>query len=422
VRSTIEPIVMHWAGSLRRWIGLAGAPGLLAAATSVLTLVGLSLAYRQLPTSQAGSLAILLSLSDIFGLFALLGGWTVTTRLYAPAGTARYNWPADLRAAALYAAPVVSGLTIGAAVLYGLPASSALYLWTVTLLATVLAASAAMLNARREHTWAAVALRAPNATFVLVGLFYLAVPHRAELSTALVVHLGATALTLAASVVRLNRVLAIGTERITNRQRWEGTAFLLSAMSDQGPEQGLTALAGWILPLDQVAAFAALSVLIRPFRLLRHVLATILSPDVIQHRRASYRRLLVGVWLLALGLGAAVVLTVPAIASWFYGSRYQEGLAWIPYMALAGVVHLGGMVPRIDLTSRAPMGMVSRFAVTYASAMAVALALSAGGLRMAGASFLGPAVALLPIAEALISGAFWLAFRRRDRGAPGTTA
>ncbi len=80
-----------WTGSVRRWIGLAGARNFMAALTSLLSLVGLSLLYRELEAQDEGTLAILLSLSDIFSLFALLVAGTVITRLYAPAHACRFR-------------------------------------------------------------------------------------------------------------------------------------------------------------------------------------------------------------------------------------------------------------------------------------------------------------------------------------------
>lgn len=323
---------------MRRWIGLAGWPSVFASLTSLATLIGLSLLLRELPASEAGSLALLLSLSDILSLLALLGGGTVITRLYSAAGPGVFDWRRDLAQTAAYAAPLVTLGTICLTLLYGFIASSALYLLAATVLATLLAAASAMLNSQGHHASAAVLLRAPNAFLLVPGLLALFDQPEINLPVVLLAHLTATAIALFIATLILLRSLPIGAQRISRSQRLSGTAFLASSATDLLPEQGLIAVAGRILPLNQVASFAAVAVLTRPFRLLRNVLAMILAPDLVRFRRSSYRRLLAGIWGLALACGLAAAILVPPIATRFYGGRYQEALAWIPYLSRKSVV------------------------------------------------------------------------------------
>jgi hypothetical protein len=233
------------------------------------------------------------------------------------------------------------------------------------------------------------------------------------------VYVGATALALLTGLAILQRVLPAGPKRISARQRLDGAAFMATTGTDLLPDQGLIAVAGKILPISQVAAFAAIAVLIRPFRLIRAILGMILAPDLLRFRRSSYKKLIAGVWILALGCGLAAAVLLPPLASRFYGDRYQEAIAWIPYMAVAGVLLVGAIPARADLAVRSPIRTMGWFALAYLGAMLICLGMGIAGMLAAGAVFLPITVVLLQLTECAVSYSFWLRFRRREAGGSG---
>jgi O-antigen/teichoic acid export membrane protein len=393
---------------------MAGWPGGLSAILSLFTLIGLSLLYRELPVREAGLLALVLAFSDILSLVALLGLGTVITRLYAASQPGTYDWAMDLVGAFVYALPIVVLGSVAILVIYGFSVAVGLYLLVLATLGTLLAAAYSMLNSQGRYAWSAFLVRAPNAALLLPGFVGLLALGKLRLSDVLAVYLFATALALALALLLLLRVLPRGRLRTSRKQRLQGLAFMATASTDLLSDQGLVAVAGKILPLNQVAAFAAVALLIRPFRLLRSVLAMILAPDLVRFRRFSYRRLLAGVWVLALACGLAAAILAPPIASRFYGGRYQEAMSWIPYLSLAGALLIGVVPPRADLGVRAPIRIVNRFALTYLLSMVGALAASIAGMYAWGAVFLGFAVVLLQLTETGVAYAFWLGFRRSE--------
>jgi len=413
--SRLSDLWVSLRGSFHRWLRLAGWPGILSALMSLATLAGFSLLYRGLPLPDAGTLALVISLSDIVGLLALVGLGTVVTRLYASSGAGVYNWPLDLGGTAAYAVPLIVVTTWGLCRLYSFPAWIGLYLFGLTALGALLSAAYAMLNSQGHYAWSAFLIRAPNTALLLPGLATLWVPVGPRLDFSLAVALGATLLCLLAGVAILVRTLPRGPRRISARQRAEGLAFMVTNATDMLSDQGLIAVAGKVLVMSQVAAFAAVAILLRPFRLVRGILSMILAPDLLRFRRTSYVRLMAGVWGAAAVCGVATAIVIPPLATRFYGGRYPEAMSWIPYLALAGVLLIGCMPARTDLSVRAPIGTMNRFAVVYLASMLIVLGLGVTGMATTGAIFLALTVVLLEVTEVGVSYGFWFRFRRGER-------
>ncbi|MBF8257617.1 MAG: hypothetical protein HW375_2524, partial [Anaerolineales bacterium] len=157
-------------GSLRRWIRMAGWPGFIGTSMSLLTLVGFSLLYRELPVREAGMMALLVSLSDILGLVAILGLSTVITRLYSAAGPGVFDWRRDLGWTASYLVPAIGLAAWGASRFYGFTAEIAVYLFILTLLGALLGVTYSMLNSHGHYAWSAFLVRAPNSALLFPGL------------------------------------------------------------------------------------------------------------------------------------------------------------------------------------------------------------------------------------------------------------
>jgi O-antigen/teichoic acid export membrane protein len=377
--------------------------------------VGFSLLYRQLPVREAGLMALLLSLSDILGILALLGLGSVITRLYSAAGPGVFDWRRDLLRTAGYLTPAVALAVWGVSNIYDFTVEIVAYLFLLTVLGSLLGATYSMLNSQGHYAWSAFLVRAPNSALLIPGLAGLWLASSVRLGEALAVYLGATLIALLIGIAILLRVLPAGARRISGRERLNGAVFMGTLVTDLLPDQGLIAVAGKILPLGQVAAFAAVAIFIRPFRLVRGILAMILTPDLLRYRRASYRKLVTGVWTLALLCGLATAVLIPPLASRFYGDRYQEAIGWIPIMALAGVLLVGVVPARSDLAARSPIGTMGGFALAYFGSMMVSLGIGIAGMLTWGAAFLPFAVVLLQATECAVGYGFWFSFRRRER-------
>ena len=393
---------------------MAGWPGMIGALMSLATLVGFSLLYRELPVTEAGMLAIVISLSDILGLVALVGLGTVITRQYAAAGPGVFDWRGDLRWTAGYLTPMIALASWAVSRLYDFPAPLAACLFVLTLLGALLAVTYFMLNSQGHYTWSSFLVRAPNSALLIPGFASLWLAAEVRLGAVLAAYVIANLAALLTGLAILRRVLPAGSKRITVRHRLDGAVFMATAATDLLPDQGLIAVAGKILPVSQVAAFAAMAILIRPFRLIRSILAMILGPDLLRFRRVSYRKLIAGFWVLAIGCGVAAAALIPLLASRFYGDRYQEAIGWIPYMALAGVLLIGALPARADLAVRSSIRTMGWFALAYFCSMVVSLALGIAGMLSWGAAFLAITVVLLQLTECGVSYSFWLVFRRRE--------
>jgi O-antigen/teichoic acid export membrane protein len=183
------------------------------------------------------------------------------------------------------------------------------------------------------------------------------------------------------------------------------------------PDQGLVAIAGRILPPQDLAAYAAVAILLRPFRLLRSVLASILMPEFVRRPRTTYARHMAGVLVLGLAAGLASVALLPPLAAWFYGERYSAGLPLIPLLTVGGILHLTTVVPKSDLSGRATTALASRFAFSLLGLVVVALA---RGISHRPSEAGKSRRIVLATTENAFSHFFWRRFRRG--GAPPVSA
>lgn len=404
-----------WLTGAQYWVKITARPSLLAAATTIFTLAGTSLLYRTLSEIQAGQLALLLSLSELLSMVCVLGMPTVVTRLYSTPEHGGRDWLYDVAltmGVSLLPIAVATGLVIQ---IYDLPWIGILYLPFMLFILSGLQVTAALLNAAGSYTWSAVLLRLPNAMVLGAWVSGVILPSLSSLGAALAFHLGTAVVSLVGAVLLLHRTCPRGTLRIPVRQRMEGLAFLGSSLTMVMPDQGLVAVAGRLLTPQELAAFAAAAILLRPFRLLRSVLASILMPELIRRGQGGYRRYFLALGSLAAAAGLISALALPPLARWFYGSRYAEGIAVVPILAVAGVLHLITVIQKSDFSARATASNFSRYVLTLVLAVSAAMALGAVGVILAGVLGLALAVVLAEATGFLVSLAFWLRFRQVER-------
>jgi O-antigen/teichoic acid export membrane protein len=374
----------------------------------------MSLLYRSLLPVEAGQMALLLSLVDIFALLTGFGMPTVITRKYSsqPAGTR--DWPADLAGTVAFSSPWIAGAFVLSLVLYDVPPAGRLYLPLAIALSGLLQASSMILASQGRYSWPAVLLRLPNAMLLAVWLIGLAAPSLARLAGVLLLHGLSILMALTVGLILLWRSLPRGRTRLTLRERFEGLPFLATGATVVLPDQGLVAIAGRMLPAADLATYAAVAVLLRPFRLLRSVLVSILMPEFIRRPRESYSRHFAGVWFLGITAGLASVALLPPLARWLYGGRYSAGLPLIPLLTIGGILHLTAVVPKSDLSGRASPALATRYAFSLLALVVVALVI--GGFLISRAALIGLALAvvLAELTENAYSLLSWRRFRRRE--------
>jgi hypothetical protein len=285
----------------------------------------------------------------------------------------------------------------------------------------VVHAASSALAANGRYSWSSALLRLPNALLVVPALGAVLHPAWARLDDVLVFHVLANLAILMLALFVLHRSVPRGDRPIDGRQRLLGLTFLAAGATYMLPDHGLMAVAARILTPETLAAYAAVTILLRPFRLARSVLAMILTPDLVRHRRATLRRLLVGLWLAAGAAAVAAAIGMPFVARWFYGDRYPAGIALIPLLALAGGIHVITVLPKSELSGRAPGPLATRFVVVLLAVMLAVLALGATLVQAAGLLGLAVSLIALELAECGVSHLFWVRYRRSEGSAAAAT-
>jgi O-antigen/teichoic acid export membrane protein len=395
----------------RRWVGLTLTPFAITAFAGVLSLIGTALLLRSLPVDQAGLLALLLALVESFSLIGSLGQPSMITRLYSASDRGHFDWPRDL-AATLGFALIPLGVALAiASIVYDLELVHIVYLAANSLLLIALSSGCFMLNGYGHYKWASTLLRLPNALLLIPGLFTVTSVLSARLPVVLGVYSVGLVLTLVALLAFLLRSLPKGQNRITVQQRFEGLVFLASTGIAFLPDQGLVAIAGAFLQPERLAIYAAIAVLLRPFNVASYILSSIMTPELVRRQRRSYRRLVLGLWAVALSSAVVGAVLGPPVAHWVYSGRYDAGLGLMPILALAGGLQIAAVLPKSDLGGRAPMALLRRLVFVLLAGLSV---LTVGGfLLIARLNILGIAItgAALNTLRNAVSYLFWARFR-----------
>lgn len=396
----------------RRWAGLTIAPFVLTALTGLLTLAGMALLLRGLPSREAGTLSLLLALVDTFSLVGSLGQTSLVTRIYGAANRADYDWLLDLSISAGFSVIPVALATLTAALIYDFHLSQLAFLAVTALLTVVNNVGCFMLNGHGHYIVSSFLLRLPNSLLLLAGALATASADWASLPTVLTLYTAGLVLSIGLLLLSLGRLLRRGLARISLRDRFEGLAFFASNSLALLPDQGVVAIAGALISPDRLATYAAMAILLRPFRLVTQVISGVMTPELIRRERPNYRGLLIGVWSLAVGGSLATILLGPAIARWAYGGRYAEGLELIPLLAAVGGLQVMAILPKSDLTGRASMRTFQRLVLSLTVVMGALAALSVPLISRGGLFGIGLSALSLQTARWALAYGFWRAHRR----------
>jgi O-antigen/teichoic acid export membrane protein len=403
-----------------KWTRLTSGPIVAAGIASLITFAATTLLLRTLPLHDAGLFAISMALVDTLSLVGALGQATLITRLYASAQAGSYDWLRDLiRLVAISIVPIALGVVISSRFYPLSPAGFALIL-VASLLSVPLSLSAYMLNANRYHTWGTLILRLPNSLLIVPAVLAATMGAFNNLNTVLIFFAIGVAATLALSLSLLARRLIRGSRRISLRQHFEGTIFLIGAGTHLMLNQGIVAVAGALLEPASLAAYAAIAVLLRPFKLVTNILAMVFSPRFIRQDRRSY----VGP-MIALAAGAAAaafgyVLLGAPVAAALYGSRYQAAYPLIPWLATVGFLTLVRSMPMSHMAGRAPASYINRVILIEAGVVVASVLVATYAITRSGILGLAIGLALGYVARTSATFGLWHRFRRIDpaKGAP----
>jgi len=403
-----------------QWTRLTTGPLLATGVASLVTLAAYALLLRSLPVEDAGLFALSMALVETLSLFGALGQVTLITRLYSRELDDAYDWLRDLaRLILLSCGPIAIGVLVSQS-FYPLSSANLLLVAASTLLTVPVNLSASMLNARLHHTWGALLLRLPHSLLIVPALLATLLADFNELNVVLSAYCLGAALIAGLSLFLLSRYLARGPRRISLRQHVEGTIFVIASSSQLLLDQGLLAIAGVFLRPAALATFAAVAILLRPFRLVTNILSMILTPRFVRADRPSYARPIILVACLA-GLAALfAAVATPPVADLIYGDRYTAGYGLVPWLALVGALLVIRSIPVSHMWGRAPSRYVNRVVMTESGVVVLAAVIAVLLIRSLGITGLAMGLALGHLLRASTTFGFWRRFRRTDpsRGQP----
>lgn len=383
-------------------------------AASLVTFAAITILLRSLPIDEAGLFALSLALVETLSLVGSLGQSTLITRMYAGVSDDAYDWLMDLiRLVGLSVVPIGLGVLI-TRLIYPLSNSDLGLIFAAALLSVPVGLAGFMLNSKLHHVWGSLLLRLPNTLLILPALLAYWKPTFNNLANVLALYVLGSAASLALAVSILSTHLRRGRKRITLRQQVEGLVFLIPGGSYLLLDQGIVAIAGAFLDPSRLAAYAAIAILLRPFRLVASILTMVFSPQFIRNDRASYARPLLWLGSLAGAAGLAFILLGPIVADTIYGNRYSSAYSLIPWLALVGVMQVIRTVPTSHMAGRAPQPFINRVILVEAGIVAVLSILTVAALLRAGILGLAIGIAFAHSGRTIASFSLWHRFRRVD--------
>lgn len=403
-----------------KWTRLTSGPIVATGIASLITFAATTLLLRTLPLDDAGLFAISMALVETLSLVGALGQATLITRLYASAASDGYDWLRDLlRLIALSVPPVALGIVVSSQI-YPFSFKPLAFVALAAILTVPVNLSAYMLNAHGHHAWGALILRLPNSLLLIPALLATTAAAFNNLDLVLSAYVIGIALTLAFTILQLYRHLPRGEKRISLRQHLEGTIFLLSAGSQLMLNQGIVAIAGAMLEPAALAAYAAVAILLRPFRLVANILSMVFSPRLIQQDRESFTGPVVALAGLGAIAAAAYLMLGQPIADLIFGSRYQSAYPLIPWLSLVGFLIVIRILPISHMAGRAPVNYINRVISIEAGMVAVSALITVYAIAQMGILGLAIGLALGHAVRAGTTFVLWRRFRQIDpaRGQP----
>ena len=333
------------------------------------------LILRELPHAEAGRYAILVELLYGIGLLGSLGQNVLHARLYHQAASADADWRADLRLTAAFTMPAVFLSVLAIARPYELTIFEIVFLTVGAELFILTNWLSAVLSQQRSYAWGSALLRLPNGLLILPAVF-MAVSHTGiGLDFFLISLLIFLAFAVVLGAVLLAGRLKQGGRRTTLRQRFSGLIFVIGTVALLIPQRGLIMIAGAIIDPGQVAALAALIVLLRIFDLIGEPSGRVFATEVARHPHRVGLGLIAAPWLLAGIISTVLIIAIPPLAHHFYSGRYDSALPMLPWLVAAAALRFVEVVPRGFLAYLAPAKMLNRFVAAQCTSAVIGIAL-----------------------------------------------
>lgn len=398
--------------SLWRWSQFAAGPTGAAALLSLTTLAANVIIFRLMPEVEAGYFALLTALAQTLALLTGLGQGNLTRRLYTLHALGHFDWPRDLGVTILLVGPLAGAASLIANRLYTLSLNATLFVFTVTLALITVTSLSQMLGSQRQYLAGSIVLRLPYNLLFLALLPFPLLPADRRLTYVAASLLACYAFTIGCGLFSLYRGAGWGAARITLRDRAQGAAFVISGLAYQLPEEGLFSLAGTLLAAPELAAVAALTLLLRPFGLLFDSLNQILLTELARRPRLRYWQMLAALAGLTLAASLGALALAPATAHLLYNGRYDSFQYLTPLLVAGSALQLAEVLGRAHINARATRRRLNLFILTHTGIALAGAALTLGLISQWGVIGLAAGTAIIYAVRNLASYSFSLQLNR----------
>ncbi|MCD6401315.1 MAG: hypothetical protein J7L73_05235 [Anaerolineales bacterium] len=348
-----------------RWVSTISATTIFSGTAASLTLIAGVLISRTLPLEDVGKYGLLLSLIQLLPLFGALGQPALMTRIYSLNPLGVFDWAIDIKNSFIIELPTLLLAILGSVLIYHLTSFQSLFVGSAILLTALIHDAVALLNAHRQYIWANLLLRIPGATTFFPAFLGLFIPLFANLDVILITIILAIICMALLSLYLLGKYSSHGEKHIPLRTRLLGLGLMVLIATHFVPFQGLTVLGGILVPLDQLAALTAFSILLRPFNLLREVITQMMSVEMARNPKLNHQRIAFWLWSSAIILGGLAILLLPLITPYLYGNRYNTYIDLIFPLAISGALVMAEILPRSYLTARAEAHLLNLFVTAH---------------------------------------------------------
>lgn len=330
---------------MKHWFSRFSGAVVLSIIASAATFIAGVFVLRVLDPASAGKFTLITSAAGMVGLLGLFGQHSMINRAYAR-NRIKYDWQRDLANTILFSSMIIIVATPLIALFYSFTAGETIFIVATALLTVFIYAASFMLNSYRHYVWATLLLRLPNALFIIPVVLAVLGLIKAEVSGLLIsqVVIGFACSLIGFGGLSIN--MPAGTVSIPIGERKEALGLFLLYAAHLFIDPGLIVMAGYFVAADQLAAFAGLMNLLRPFLLIWSILLQTLSVEFGRNHQFPKRMLLLGMWVLAPILFFATWAAAPALMDFLYSSRYNLVNAAALPISLLGALLITETVPR----------------------------------------------------------------------------
>jgi len=330
---------------MKYWFARFSAAVVLSIIASVATFIAGVFILRLLDPASAGKFSLITSAAGMVGLLGLFGQHSMINRVYARNQIA-YYWQRDLAVTILFGSVIITLATALTAKVFSFTWAETAYVAATALLTVFIYAGSFMLNSQRHYVWSTLLLRFPNALFIIPVALALTGLMKADVTSFLIsqVIIGLACSMIGLAGLYLN--MPAGTISISIKERKEAIGLFLLFATHLLIDPGMIVMAGSFVAADQLAAFAGLMNLLRPFLLIWSIFLQTLGVEFGRNHQFPKSRLLLGTWALALALFFVTWAAMPALMDFLYSSKYNLIIpAGLP-ISLVGALLITETVPR----------------------------------------------------------------------------